>query len=128
MQHQRRMGDEQDFPVHRRVLQMFDDVSDHPVAGPAVDRSDAYLRRQTGEIGQGLIDQENTRLADENFLAQSRQTMGVAPGGVRLRTPARAIYVIQNQIYTPVQKEKPARAGGHLAGFSTGVFAQSGLA
>jgi hypothetical protein len=97
------------------------------IADPAVDRPAPYLRRQTGEIGQGLVDQENTRLHEQNLLTQSRQTMGVAHGSVRFRTPARAIYKIRNQMCHSSSKEKPARAGGHLAGFSTGVFAQSGL-
>ena len=76
------MGDEQDFPIQRRVLQMFDDVADHPIAGLAVDRTEPDFRRQTGEVGQGLVDQENARLAEENLLAQSRQTMGVAHRGM----------------------------------------------
>jgi hypothetical protein len=37
------------------------------------------------------------------------------------------VYIIHNQFLHSSSKEKPARAGGHLAGFSTGVLAQSGM-
>src|ERR1700722_10808157 len=70
-QHQSRVGDEQDFSTRGRVLGMLDDVGDHPVAGLAVDRTETYLRRQAGEVGQRLVDQENARLNEENLLAQS---------------------------------------------------------
>ena len=116
-QHQSGVGDEQDFAIQRRVLDMLDDVGDHPVAGLAVDRTEPDFGRQTGEVSQGLVDQENARLDEENLLAQSSQTMGVAHGGIRLRAATRAIYKIQNQMSSLQFKRKPARAGGHRAGF-----------
>ena len=75
----------------------------------------------------GLVDQEDARLDEENFLAQPRQTMGMSHGGIRLRAATWPIHIMYNQCLHSSSKEKPARAGGHLAGFSTGVLAQSGL-
>ena len=52
--------------------------------------------------------------------------MGVAHGGIRLRTAARAIYIIQNQMCH--SSSKKAREGWRTpCGLPTGVFAQSGL-
>ena len=110
------MGDEQDFPVQRRMLQMLDDVADHPIAGLAVDRLNSDFGRQTCEVIQRLRDKENARLDEENLLAKSRQTMGISRGSVRLRAATRAINKIQNQNIHSSSKGKPARAGGHLAG------------
>ena len=88
---------------------MWSMVGDHPIAGLTVDHSGPDSRRQTGEIGQGL-------------LAQLSQSVGVAHGGMRLRTAARAINKIRNQMCNSSSKKKPTRAGGHRAGFSTGVM------
>jgi hypothetical protein len=49
-QHQSRVGDEQDFAILRRVLQMLNDVSNDPIAGLAVDRSNSNFGCQTGEV------------------------------------------------------------------------------
>jgi hypothetical protein len=46
----------------------------------------------------------------------------ISRGSVRLRTPTRGINKIQNQMCHSSSKEKPTRAGGHRAGFSTGVM------
>ena len=43
--------------------------------------------------------------------------MGVAHGGIRLRAAARAIYIILESNVSLQFNRKPARAGGHLAGF-----------
>jgi hypothetical protein len=100
---------------------MWSMVAHHPIAGLTVDRTGPDLGRQTGEVIQ-----ENARLDDDNFFAQSSQTIGVAHGSIRLRAAAWPICKMNNQNLHSSSKEKPARAGGHLAGFSTGV-AQSGL-
>src|ERR1700722_9896144 len=92
------MGDEQDFAILRRVFGMLDDVGDHPIAGLTVDCSEPDSGRQAGEVGQGLADQKNGWLADENLLAKSSQMMSVAHGGIRLRAATRAIYIILNQM------------------------------
>ena len=42
-QHQRRVGDEQDFAILRCVLAVIDDVSDHPVTRLAMDRAEANI-------------------------------------------------------------------------------------
>ena len=71
----------------------------------------------------GLRDQENARLDEENLLAQSSQTMGVAHGGIRLRAAAQAIYIMNNQMsYTPVQKKSPHGLADTSRAFSTGVL------
>ena len=72
------MGDEQDFAIHARVLGVIDDVGDHSVAGLAVDRAEPHLWRQAGEVVQGLVDQENARLDEQNLLAQPSETMGMS--------------------------------------------------
>ena len=116
------MGDEQDFAIHRRVLQMLDDVGDHPIAGLAVDRAEPDFRRQTGEVGQGLVDQENARLdrrepscpaePDDGHVARQRTSSNCRTGH---------LHNTKSMCHSS-SKEKPARAGGHLAGFSTGVL------
>ena len=82
------MGDEQDFAIQRCMLGMLDDVSDHSIAGLAVDRTETHLWRQAGEVVHGLVDQEDARLDEENLLAQPSQTMGMSDGGIRLRAAA----------------------------------------
>jgi hypothetical protein len=127
-QHQRRVGDEQNFPIQRGMFGMIDDVRDHTVAGFAVDRTETpHLRRQAGEVVHGLVDQKNARLGDQNLLAQLSQTMSIPHGSVRLRTAAQAIYIMNNQMPTLQFKRKTRKGWRHLAGFSTGVWLKSGL-
>jgi hypothetical protein len=80
---------------------------DHPVAGPVVDRTKPDFGRQAGEVGQSLVDQENTRLAEENLLAKPSQMMGVARGGIGLCRAARAIYEMHNQNLHSSSKKSP---------------------
>ena len=69
-QHQGRMGDEQNFAIERRMLRVLDDICDHPIAVLAVDRTESYVRRQFGEVVNGLLDQVDARLDEKDFLAQ----------------------------------------------------------
>src|ERR1700722_18452484 len=109
-QHQSRVGDEQDFSTRGRVLGMLDDVGDHPVAVLAVDPKETYIRRQAGEVGQRLVDQENARLNDKNLLAQPRQTMDISHSSVGLRTATWPVYIIANQMAT-LQFQRKTREG-----------------
>ena len=109
-QHQSTMGDEQDFSARGRVLAVNDDVGDHPVAVLAVYRAETYLRRQAGEVGQRLVDQENARLNEENLLAQSRQTVGISHSSVGLRAATWPIHIIENQM-SALQFERKTREG-----------------
>ena len=61
-------------------LRMLDDVRDHPIAVLAVDRTKTHVRRQAGEVVNGLVDQEDARLDEQNLLAQSGRSMGVSCG------------------------------------------------
>ena len=111
------MGDEQDFPIQRRVLQMLDDVGDHPIAGLAVDRTEPDFRRQTSEVGQGLVDQENARLD------RREPSCPVEPDDGRgarrqMSSNCRTGHLRNTKSMSTLQfKRKPARAGGHRAGF-----------
>ena len=96
-------------------------VADHPIA-LAVDRTGAYLWRQTGEVGHGLVDQENARLDEQDLLAQSSQTMGISHGSVRLRTAAHAIYKIQSQCLHSSSNQKAREGWRTPHGLPTGVM------
>ena len=84
-QHERRVGDEQDFAIHRRVLSVVYDIGDHSIAGLAVDRTEPDFWCQTGEAVHGLVDEKDARLNEENFLAKPRESMGMSDGFIRLR-------------------------------------------
>jgi hypothetical protein len=67
------------------VLRMLDDVSNHPVAGLAMNRTEAYFGRKSDNVVHGLVDQENARLDEENLVAQPSKIMGVPYGSIRIR-------------------------------------------
>src|SRR5438270_204659 len=86
---------------------MVEDVGDHSIAVLTVDRAEAHIRRQAGKVVQGLVDQEDARLNEEDLLAQSSEMMGVSCGDRCLPTAARPIHIMHSQTYTPVQKKNP---------------------
>ena len=86
---------------------MLDDVGDHPIAGLAVDRPEPDSGRQTGEVGQGLVDQENARLDEQTFLPSRAKRWAYRTAAYVFALPHGPSTKYKIKCVTPVQKKSP---------------------